>query len=401
MNIRDLFPILKTKANGKTLVYLDNSATTQKPQNVIDTLNRYYREENSNIYRGTYYLSDNATQKFDDVRKKTASFINARRSEEIIFTKGTTESINLVADVFGTKYLSQGDEVIVTTMEHHSNIVPWQITCAKHQATLKVVPINLDGELLFDEIEKLITPNTKLIAVAQVSNVLGTINPVKEIIKLAHNHNIKVLVDGAQGIPHHKVDVQDMDCDFYCFSGHKMYAAMGVGVLYGKYDILNALPPYQSGGEMIGRVSFSGTTFNELPFKFEAGTPNVGDVLTLAPAMEFIESVGYDVIEKTERELLTYCTDEIKRIGGITIYGNAAKKSAVVSFLVDGKHHYDVGTLLDKFYGVAVRTGHHCAQPLMDFYNITGTVRASFAVYNTEEEVAYFIKSLQKVASML
>lgn len=401
MNIRDHFPILSKQVNKKPLVYLDNAATTQKPLCVINRIVDYYREENSNIHRGMHYLSETATYNFEQCRRNIAKFINAADSKEIIFTRGTTEAINLIADTFGSKFLSENDEIIVTTLEHHSNIVPWQLACEKKKAKLKVVPINDDGTLVVDEYHNLISERTKLIAVAHVSNVLGTINPVKEIIAMAHRHDIPVLVDGAQGIPHLQVDVQDLDCDFYCFSGHKMYAPMGIGVLYGKEKWLDLLPPYQGGGEMIANVSFEKTTFNELPYKFEAGTPNVEGVLSLNEAINFIQQIGYKQITEHEEYLLKYCTEKMQQIEGIRFYGQADNKSGVISFLIDGTHPFDVGTLLDKLCGVAVRTGHHCAEPLMHFYNIPGTVRASFAIYNTTEDIDIFIDGLKKVKSML
>lgn len=401
MNIREQFPILKITANGKPLVYFDNGATTQKPQCVIDRIVRYYTEENSNIHRGTHYLSELSTEAFEHSRDTVAKFINARKREEIVFTKGTTDSINLVADTFSTKYLAEGDEVIVTQLEHHSNIVPWQIACEKKGAVLKVLPITEKGDLMVEKLPELMTDRTRIIAVAHVSNVLGTINPVKDIVAIAHSRGIPVLVDGAQGIPHIKVDVQELDCDFYCFSGHKMYAPMGVGVLYGKEKWLNDLPPYQGGGEMIGTVTFARTTYNDLPYKFEAGTPNVEAVLGLETAIDFMDNIGYDAIMRHENELLKYCTEELKKTDGVRIYGESEFKSGVISFLINGIHPFDVGTLLDKISGVAVRTGHHCAEPLMDFYGIPGTVRASFAVYNTLEEVDVFISGLKKAVMML
>ena len=401
MNIREQFPILKITANGKPLVYFDNGATTQKPQCVIDRIVKYYTEENSNIHRGTHYLSELSTQAFEHSRDTVAKFINAGKREEIVFTKGTTDSINLVADTFSTKYLAEGDEVIVTQLEHHSNIVPWQIACEKKGAVLMVLPITEKGDLMVEKLPELMTDRTRIIAVAHVSNVLGTINPVKDIVAIAHSRGIPVLVDGAQGIPHVKVDVQELDCDFYCFSGHKMYAPMGVGVLYGKEKWLNDLPPYQGGGEMIGTVTFARTTYNDLPYKFEAGTPNVEAVLGLETAIDFMDNIGYDAIMRHENELLKYCTEELKKTDGVRIYGESEFKSGVISFLINGIHPFDVGTLLDKISGVAVRTGHHCAEPLMDFYGIPGTVRASFAVYNTLEEVDVFISGLKKAVMML
>lgn len=401
MNIKDHFPILSKQVNGKPLVYLDNAATTQKPISVINRIVDYYRGENSNIHRGMHYLSEAATFAYEESRKQIADFINAADSKEIIFTRGTTESINLVADTFGNRFLSENDEIIVTTMEHHSNIVPWQIACEKKKAKLKVVPITQEGTLIIDEYRKLISERTKLVAVAHVSNVLGTINPIKEIISIAHQYDIPVLIDGAQGIPHIPVDVQDLDCDFYCFSGHKMYAPMGIGVLYGKEKWLELLPPYQGGGEMIANVSFEKTTFNELPYKYEAGTPNVEGALSLCEAISFIQQIGYPQIQEHEENILNYCRMKMQQIEGIRFYGESENKSGVISFLIDGAHPFDVGTLLDKLCGIAVRTGHHCAEPLMQFYNIPGTVRASFAIYNTTEDIDRFIEGLRKVKSML
>jgi cysteine desulfurase / selenocysteine lyase len=408
--IREDFPALHQLVYKKPLVYLDNAATTQKPQVVIDTLLEYYNKQNSNIHRGVHYLSQQATNAYEDARRVIQKFINAEHSHEIIFTRGTTESINLVASSFAKKFLNKGDEIIISAMEHHSNIVPWQMACDRlgepkasreeKQATLKVIPFNEDGELLLDEFEKLLNEKTKLVAITHISNALGTINPIKEIIKTAHSKNILVLVDGAQAVPHMNIDVQELDCDFYCFSGHKMYAPMGVGVLYGKEKILEELPPYQGGGEMIKEVTFEKTTYNELPFKFEAGTPNVGDGLGLASAIKYLETFGMDVIHKHESELLSYATKKLLAIEGLRIIGTAKNKAAVISFLVGKIHPYDLGTILDKM-GIAVRTGHHCAQPIMDKYGIPGTVRASFAMYNSMEEIDTFVEGVIKAKSML
>ncbi len=398
--IREDFPALHQLVYKRPLIYLDNAATTQKPKVVIDTLLEYYNKQNSNIHRGVHYLSQQATSAYEDARRVIQKFINASHSHEIIFTRGTTESINLVASSFAKKFLNKGDEIVISGMEHHSNIVPWQIVCEEKQAVLKIIPINESGELIIEEFEKLLNEKTKLIAIAHISNALGTINPVKEIIKTAHSKNIPVLVDGAQAVPHMKVDVQDLDCDFYCFSGHKMYAPMGAGILYGKEKILEELPPYQGGGEMIKDVTFEKTTYNELPFKFEAGTPNVGDGLGLAAAIKYLETIGIDAIHQHESELLEYATKRLLAIDGLKIIGTARNRAAVISFLVGKIHPSDIGIILDKL-GIAVRTGHHCAQPIMERYKITGTVRASFGLYNTIEEVDTFIEGVIKAKSML
>ena len=396
-DIRDLFDILNTTVyNGKPLVYFDNAATTQKPRAVIDALTSYYTTLNSNIHRGAHYLSNIATEAYEESRRAVQAFINAKESCEIVFTRGTTESINLVASSFGKEYFTEGDEVIVSGMEHHSNIVPWQLAGAK----LRPIPFSDEGVLDLEAFKKLFSSNTKLVAITHVSNTLGTINPIKEIITYAHERNIPVLVDGAQAISHTKVDVQDLDCDFYCFSGHKMYAPMGVGVMYGKKDILEKLPPYQGGGEMIKDVYFEYSTYNTLPFKFEAGTPSVGDVLGLKKAIDFMQELGIENIAKHENMLLNYAVERMQEIDGMRFIGSAPNKTSVVSFLLGNSHPYDVGVLLDKL-GVAVRTGHHCTQPIMDRYGIPGTVRASFAVYNTVEEIDIMINGLRKIAPML
>ena len=399
-NVRELFDILNTSVYGKPLIYFDNAATTQKPRSVIETLTNYYTTLNSNIHRGAHYLSTTATEAYEHSRRKVQSFINAKHSHEIVFTRGTTESINLVASSFAKRFLAEGDEIIISGMEHHSNIVPWQLACEAKNAKLKVIPFTDEGVLDMQEFRNLFSNNTKLVAVNHVSNTLGTINPIKDIVAYAHKQGVPVLIDGAQGISHIAVDVQDIDCDFYCFSGHKMYAPMGVGVLYGKESILNELPPYQGGGEMIKDVSFEKTTYNELPFKFEAGTPSVGDVLGLKTAIEFMETIGIDNIANHEKMLLDYAVEQMSMIDGIRFIGTASHKTSVVSFLVADSHPYDVGTLLDKL-GVAVRTGHHCTQPIMERYAIPGTVRASFAVYNTMEEIDNFVKALKRIAPML
>ncbi len=397
--IRADFPILQQKVHGKPLVYFDNAATNQKPQCVIDTITNYYSNENSNIHRGVHTLSQKATLAFENARETVKRFINANSSSEIIFTRGTTESINLVAQSFGKKFINQGDEVIISAMEHHSNIVPWQMICEEKGAILKVIPFFENGELNMTAFEDLLSEKTRIVAITHVSNALGTINPIKEIIRKAHKLNIPVLIDGAQGIAHSYVDVQDLDCDFYCFSGHKIYAPMGIGVLYGKAKLLDAMPPYHGGGEMIKVVTFEKTTYNDLPFKFEAGTPNVGDVLALETALNYLSELGIENISKYEDDLLQYATNELSKIDGIRFYGTAKHKSAVLSFLIGDIHPFDAGTIIDHF-GVAVRTGHHCAQPLMDIYKIQGTIRASFAFYNTKAEIDVLISAVKKVKEM-
>lgn len=400
MNLREQFPILDQQVYGHPLVYFDNAATTQKPLCVIDTLSNYYLTLNSNIHRGAHHLAAQATEAYEATRQHVQRFINARHNHEIVFTRGTTESINLVAASFGQAFLNAGDEVIVSGMEHHSDIVPWQLACERKGARLRVIPFSDEGILDLDAYRNLFTEKTRIVAVNHVSNTLGTINPIKEIIAIAHSHNVPVLIDGAQAISHIKVDVQELDCDFYCFSGHKMYAPMGVGVMYGKEEWLDKMPPYQGGGEMIKTVTFEKTTYNELPFKFEAGTPSVGDVLGLESAMNFMESIGIDAIFQHEHELTQYATEQLLQIPNMRIFGTAPNKTSVISFLIGNAHPYDVGTLLDKL-GIAVRTGHHCTQPIMDRYGIPGTVRASFAIYNTREEIDLFIKALNRIAPML
>ena len=395
-DIRSQFPILDTEVHGHRLVYLDNAATTQKPQTVIDTLSDYYAHLNANIHRGAHPLAALATDRYEAVRRQVQQFIGARSHEEIVFTRGTTESINLVASSFARRFFKGDDEVIVSGMEHHSNIVPWQLAGAR----LRPIPFSDDGVLDLDAYGRLFNGKTRLVAVTHVSNTLGTVNPVAEIVRMAHAHNVPVLVDGAQAISHLKVDVQALGCDFYCFSGHKMYAPMGVGVMYGRQEMLDELPPYQGGGEMIEEVTFERTTYNHLPFKFEAGTPSVGDVLGLGRAIDFMQQVGIDTIAAHEADLLRYATARIREIPGVRLFGTAPEKAAVLSFLVGEAHPYDVGTLIDQL-GVAVRTGHHCTQPVMDRYGIPGTVRASFAVYNTRDEVDAFIAALEKVLPLL
>ncbi|WP_069657927.1 aminotransferase class V-fold PLP-dependent enzyme [Arcticibacter eurypsychrophilus] len=398
--IRNQFPALHQSVYGKPLVYFDNAATTQKPNAVIEAITAYYSTINSNIHRGVHYLSQQATDAYEVTRNSVASFINAPHSHEVIFTKGTTDGINLIADTFGYTYLNPGDSVLISAMEHHSNIVPWQIICGKRGATLKVIPMDESGELLLDEFERLLDDRVKIVAVTMVSNSLGTVNPVSEIIKIAHENNIPVLVDAAQAVQHTKVDVQAMDCDFLVFSGHKMYGPTGIGILYGKEEWLNKLPPYQGGGDMIKSVTFEGTEYNDLPFKFEAGTPNIEAAITLNSAIDFINEIGLENIERYETELYQYALNQLLQVEGVRIIGTAAHRSGAISMVVQGAHPYDIGVLLDKM-GVAVRTGHHCTQPVMDFFEIPGTLRISFAVYNTKQEIDVFITSLKRALTIL
>lgn len=398
--LRKDFPILSHQVYGKPLIYFDNSATTQKPRCVIEKIENSYYNVNANIHRGVHFLSQAATEAHEEARQAIQQFLNARSSNEIIFTRGTTESINLIASSFTDECVSPGDEIIVSVMEHHSNIVPWQIEAAKKGISIKVIPMNDNGELLLDEYEKLFSNKTKLVSVAHVSNVLGTINPIKEIIRIAHEHDVPVMVDGAQAVPHMKVDVQDLDAEFYAFSGHKIYGPTGIGVLYGKEEWLEKLPPYQGGGEMISSVSFEKTVFNELPFKFEAGTPDFIGSTALAEALRYVENIGMDNIAAYENDLLDYATRRLETIDGVRIFGKAPNKGAVLSFLVGNIHHYDMGMLLDRL-GIAVRTGHHCAQPLMQRLGIEGAIRASFSFYNTHDEVDVFIDGLKRIIQML
>jgi len=398
--IRQDFPILKREIYNKPLVYFDNAATTQKPAVVIDKLSEYYERENCNIHRGVHFLSQQATADYEASREFVRKFINAGSSSEVIFTRGTTESINLIASSFGKQFIKAGDEVLITYMEHHSNIVPWQIMCKETGAVLKVVPMHESGELDMEAFEKLLNEKTSLVAVAHVSNALGTINPIDKIIRLSHQSGAYVLVDGAQAIAHMNVDVRELDCDFYCFSGHKVYAPMGIGVLYGKEDLLDKLPPYQGGGEMIAQVTFEKTTYNELPFKFEAGTPNVSGVLGLRAALEYLQQKDPKEIFAYEDELLEYATDKLSTIEGIKFFGQAKNKTAVLSFLIDDIHPFDMGTIIDKF-GIAVRTGHLCAQPLTEFYGIPGFIRMSLAMYNTSEEVDSLVEAVVMAKNML
>ncbi|MDE6197542.1 MAG: cysteine desulfurase [Muribaculaceae bacterium] len=396
---RNDFPILSRKVNGRPLIYLDNSASTQTPSAVVEDIRRIYYTEKANVHRGVHCLSQEATAAMENSRERVRRFIGADSVEEIIFTRGTTESINLVASSYG-QLLEAGDEVILTCMEHHSNIVPWQMLAARKGIVIKVVPVDDRGCLDMDAYRSLFTPRTRLVSVTQVSNVLGTINPVAEMAAIAHSHGALICIDGAQAVAHAKIDVKAIGADFYAFSSHKMYGPTGIGILYGRRELLSAMPPYQGGGEMIGHVSFSGTTWAELPFKFEAGTPDYVGAAALARAIDYIEGIGIEAIAAHEHDLLTYATEQMLTIPGLRIYGTAPDKSAVISFLIGSAHHYDTGILLDQL-GVAVRTGHHCAQPLMERFGIEGTVRASFALYNTREEVDAFIAALRRVASML
>lgn len=406
--IRDEFPILSEKVHGKPLVYLDNANTSQKPRTVVEAIDRYYRAMNSNVHRGNHYLSQQATAALEDSRRQAQAFINAAEDREIIFVRGTTEGINLVANSFGEMSVREGDEIIISAMEHHSNIVPWQMLAERKQAILKVIPINDAGELILEEYEKLLSPKTRIVAITHVSNTLGTVNPVKEIIAKAHQHGIPVLVDGAQSVPHERVDVRALDADFYVFSGHKLFAPTGIGVLYGKTELLEKMPPYHGGGAMIRSVTFEKTTYNDIPFKFEAGTPHIEGIIGLGAAIKYVESIGLENIAAYEHELLTYATQVLTEFGGVPnalrIIGTAAQKASVISFMLvasDGTdiHPHDVGTLLDND-GIAIRTGHHCTQPLMKRFGVPATCRASFAFYNTRAEVDTLVKSLSKVRKM-
>jgi cysteine desulfurase/selenocysteine lyase len=394
--IRHDFPILARDVRGKKLVYLDNAATSQKPRTVIEAITRYYEQENANIHRGVHFLSQLATSEHDRARQAVRDFINAADVKELIFVRGTTEAINLVAQTYGRVNVASGDEVLITAMEHHSNIVPWQILCDEKGAKLRVAPINDAGELILDEFAKLLGPRTKIVAVAHVSNALGTVNPLAQIIELAHKKNIPVLVDGAQAVPHMKVDVQALDCDFYTLSSHKMFGPMGIGVLYGKAELLEAMPPYQGGGDMISSVTFEKTTYNKLPFKFEAGTPDVAGAIGLGAAVEYLNEIGIDNIARYEHELLAYAIEKLSAISGVRLIGTAADRAGVISFVIENVHPHDVGTILDQ-EGIAIRTGHHCAQPIMDRFGIPATARASFAFYNTKEEVDALVNGIKKV----
>ncbi len=398
--IRKEFPVLGREVNGHPLIYLDNGASSQKPNQVIDRLNQYYRLEHANIHRGVHHLSQQATEAYEQARETVRSFINAKNRHEVLFTKGTTDGINLVASSFGREFLKPGDEVIISTMEHHSNIVPWQIICEQKGAKVRVIPINQHGELIIEEFESMLNQHTRLVAVVHVSNTLGTINPVQDIIRIAHSHDVPVLLDGAQAVPHMHIDVQALDVDFYAFSGHKVFGPTGVGILYGKDSILNDMPPYQGGGDMIERVTFEKTTYNVLPHKFEAGTPNIADGIGLASAIDYYSQFEESEVAAHERDLLNYATEQLLGIDGLRIIGTAANKASVISFLLADSHPFDVGTILDQL-GIAVRTGHHCTQPLMDFYGIQGTARASFAMYNNRDDIDHLVAGINKAASLL
>jgi len=397
--IRQDFPALRQTIYGKNLIYFDNGATSQKPQLVLDAINQYYSKNNANIHRGVHFMSQQATSEYETSRKYIQAYINAEKSEEIIFTKGTTDGINLVASSFG-ELLSAGDEILISAMEHHSNIVPWQMLCERKGLILKVIPINSKGELKQDAYSEMLSEKTKLVAVTHISNTLGTINPIKEMIEKAHLVGAKVLIDGAQSIQHTKIDVQDLDCDFFVFSGHKVFGPTGIGVLYGKEDLLDRMPPYQGGGDMIARVTFERTTYNELPFKFEAGTPHIAGGICLGTALQYLSQFNIEEVEQYERSLADYAQDLLSTFEDLKIIGAAKNKTSVVSFHVNGIHPFDIGTLLDK-QGIAVRTGHHCTQPLMDIFGIPGTIRASFAFYNTREEIDTFIAAVEKSITML
>ena len=397
--IRDDFPILSRKIYDKPLVYFDNGATTQKPKIVIDSITELYSEYNSNVHRGVHYLSDKMTEKYEIAREKIKNFLNAESNSEIIFTKGTTDSINTVAFSFGEKYIKEGDEIIISEMEHHSNIVPWQMLCQRKKSILKIIPFNDKGELELEEYKKLITPKTKIVSIVHTSNSLGTVNPVKEIIDIAHKNNIPVLIDGTQAIQHRKIDVKDLDCDFYCFSGHKIYGPNGIGILYGKEKWLQELPPYQGGGDMIDRVTFEKTIYAELPFKFEAGTPNYIGAIGLGIAIDYLNNIGMENIYNYEKQLLEYGLEKILKIDGLKLYGLAKDRACIFSFLLNNIPAYDTGMLLDKM-GIAIRTGHHCTHPIWDHYKIEGSARASLSFYNTFEEIDYFCETLKQIKKM-
>ena len=394
--VKEEFPILSEKVNEKPLIYLDNASTTQKPSSVINEIQNYYEATNSNIHRGVHHLSQKATEKYENSRKIVQKFIGADSSKEIIFVRGATEAVNLVANSYVKPLLSEGDNIIISQMEHHANIVPWQLITKEKKAEIRVVPINEAGELMIDDMDDLIDQNTRFISLNHVSNSLGTVNPVKELIQKAHKNDIRIMIDGAQAVQHMKVNVVDLDVDFYCFSGHKMYGPTGIGILYGKREILEKMEPYQGGGDMIKSVTFEKTIFNDIPHIFEAGTPNIVGAIGLAKAIEFIESITIEVIEKHEMALLNYATEKINSIDGVEIVGNAKEKASVISFVMGDIHPHDIGTIMDNL-GIAIRAGHHCTQPIMDFYNIPATARASFAIYNTEEDVDKLVEGIQKV----
>jgi len=393
---REAFPVLNQRVHGKPLVYLDNAATTQKPQCVIDAMNQFYEVDNSNIHRGVHELSERSTRHYEEARAKAQRFIHAADWREIVFVRGATEGVNLVAYTYGRRHIHEGDEIVISAMEHHSNIVPWQILCEETDAVLRVAPINERGELLLDEFEKLLGPRTKLVSVVHVSNALGTVNPVAEITRIAHRHGVPVFIDGAQAVAHMKVDVQELDCDFYALSGHKMFGPTGIGVLYGKAALLNKMPPYQGGGDMIRSVSFAKTTYNDVPYKFEAGTPNIAGTIGLGAAIDYINEIGLDHIAAYEHDLLTYGTRQLENIPGLRLIGTAREKAAILSFVLDGVHPHDVGTILDR-EGVAVRTGHHCAQPVLEWFGVPATTRASLAFYNTRGDIDALVAGIGKV----
>lgn len=394
--VREDFPILKQQVHGKPLVYLDNAATTQKPKVVIDALVNYYNAVNANVHRGVHYLSQEATADYESARGKVKKFLNAQSEQEIVFVRGATEGINLVAQTYGRQHIGEGDEVIITAMEHHSNIVPWQLVCEEKKAKLRVVPINDDGELLLDEFEKMLGPKTKFVSVVHISNSLGTVNSVEEIVAMAHSHGVPVLLDGAQAVPHVKIDVQQLNCDFYVFSGHKLFGPTGIGILYGKAALLDAMPPYQAGGDMIRSVTFEKTLYNDLPYKFEAGTPNIADAIALGTAIDYVNAIGYEQIVAHEHELLEYGTKLLLEIKDLRLIGTAKEKAGILSFVLDGIHPHDIGTILDGD-GIAIRTGHHCTQPLMDRYGVPATARASLAFYNTKEEIDTLVSGIHNV----
>lgn len=397
--VREDFPIFRETVNGRPLTYLDNAATTQKPKLVLDAITGFYIKECANIHRGVHYLSERATESYENARKKVRRFINATSVQEIVFVRGTTEAINLLAQTYGRVHVEKDDEILITAMEHHSNIVPWQLLCQEKGARLVVAPIDSRGELMMDQFDRLLGPRTRLVAVTHVSNALGTVNPIREIVGLAHERNIPVLVDGAQSVPHGQVDVRQLDCDFFAFSGHKMYGPTGIGVLYGKERLLESMPPYQGGGDMISSVTFEKTLYNRLPYKFEAGTPNVAGAIGLGAAVDYLESIGIEGVHSHERELLAYGTAALGSIDGLRLIGTAREKAAVISFVLEGIHPHDIGTILDK-EGIAIRTGHHCAQPLMDFFNVPATARASLGLYNTKEDIDALQRGLRTVVEV-
>lgn len=394
-NIKENFPILDQKINGKNLVYLDSAATTQKPNEVIDSLNKYYKENNSNIHRGVHTLSQKATEDYEEARKIITNFIGATSSKEIIFVRGATEAINLIANSYVKPLLKKNDEIIISQMEHHANIVPWQMICEEKKAKLKIIPMDNNGELIIKEFDKIINEKTKFISVNHVSNSLGTINPIRKIIQIAHQNNIKIMIDGAQAVQHLEIDMKEIDADFYCFSGHKVYAPTGIGILYGKKELLEKMPPYQGGGDMIKSVTFEKTIYNDIPNRFEAGTPNISGAIALGKAIDYITHIGINNITKYEKDLLNYATSKLKKISEIKIIGEAKEKAAVISFIIEGIHPHDIGTIMDS-HGIAIRAGHHCTQPVMDYYNITATARVSFAIYNTKKDIDKLVEAIKK-----